>query len=100
MCVFFFKQKTAYELRISDWSSDVCSSDLRALALAALVDRDGGVVDYFKEGHNTLAFAVGALDVAAQGAHRRPVVAQPAGILGQQCVFLDGVVDADRKSVV
>src|SRR3546814_4961629 len=28
-CVFFFfKQKTAYELRISDWSSDVCSSDL------------------------------------------------------------------------
>src|SRR3546814_7988741 len=29
-CLFFFKQKTAYELRISDWSSDVCSSDLRA----------------------------------------------------------------------
>src|SRR3546814_6726247 len=28
--VFFFKQKTAYELRISDWSSDVCSSDLHA----------------------------------------------------------------------
>src|SRR3546814_9602603 len=33
--IFFFKQKTAYELRISDWSSDVCSSDL-----AALVDVD------------------------------------------------------------
>src|SRR3546814_5455048 len=28
-CIFFFKQKTAYEMRISDWSSDVCSSDLR-----------------------------------------------------------------------
>src|SRR3546814_15604827 len=28
MIVFFFKQKTAYEMRISDWSSDVCSSDL------------------------------------------------------------------------
>src|SRR3546814_14493557 len=27
-CIFFFKQKTAYEMRISDWSSDVCSSDL------------------------------------------------------------------------
>src|SRR3546814_6133138 len=27
--MFFFKQKTAYELRMSDWSSDVCSSDLR-----------------------------------------------------------------------
>src|SRR3546814_6522974 len=31
--VFFFKQKTAYELRISDWSSDVCSSDLPPLLL-------------------------------------------------------------------
>src|SRR3546814_5511980 len=29
MYIFFFKQKTAYEMRISDWSSDVCSSDLR-----------------------------------------------------------------------
>src|SRR3546814_16265699 len=31
-CFFFFKQKTAYELRISDWSSDVCSSDLLGTA--------------------------------------------------------------------
>src|SRR3546814_6554304 len=32
LCVFFFfKQKTAYEMRISDWSSDVCSSDLNML---------------------------------------------------------------------
>src|SRR3546814_11956665 len=30
---FFFKQKTAYEMRISDWSSDVCSSDLEVLDL-------------------------------------------------------------------
>src|SRR3546814_17126359 len=33
-CVLFFKQKTAYELRISDWSSDVCSSDLRPRRLS------------------------------------------------------------------
>src|SRR3546814_4350797 len=32
--VFFFKQKTAYEMRISDWSSDVCSSDLQAHPVA------------------------------------------------------------------
>src|SRR3546814_10298972 len=32
---FFFKQKTAYEMRISDWSSDVCSSDLRRYDAAA-----------------------------------------------------------------
>src|SRR3546814_18984455 len=36
ICVFFFfKQKTAYEMRISDWSSDVCSSDLAEAAAAA-----------------------------------------------------------------
>src|SRR3546814_12508373 len=34
MYFFFFKQKTAYEMRISDWSSDVCSSDLIAVAAA------------------------------------------------------------------
>src|SRR3546814_9011288 len=37
---FFFKQKTAYEMRISDWSSDVCSSDL----LYALPDAQLDVV--------------------------------------------------------
>src|SRR3546814_9599584 len=37
MCLFFFfKQKTAYEVRISDWSSDVCSSDLETQFAAAL----------------------------------------------------------------
>src|SRR3546814_19255733 len=45
---FFFKQKTAYEMRISDWSSDVCSSDLFAgqveaddALVAALAEADG-----------------------------------------------------------
>src|SRR3546814_8542991 len=42
MMVYFFKQKTAYELRISDWSSDVCSSDLLAMpGLAALAGFEG-----------------------------------------------------------
>src|SRR3546814_1586798 len=35
---FFFKRKTAYELRISDWSSDVCSSDLRCRVGRAKID--------------------------------------------------------------
>src|SRR3546814_10086255 len=34
---FFFKQKTAYEMRISDWSSDVCSSDLHLQAANAAI---------------------------------------------------------------
>src|SRR3546814_10571332 len=49
---FFFKQKTAYELRISDWSSDVCSSDLERRVVeqqeaahgAGPADEDGGAV--------------------------------------------------------
>src|SRR3546814_9837380 len=46
---FFFKQKTAYEMRISDWSSDVCSSDLTAIAATgaatgAQVAEDAGAV--------------------------------------------------------
>src|SRR3546814_10459803 len=40
--VFFFKQKTAYEMRISDWSSDVCSSDLSLPRRAA----DGRHTDF------------------------------------------------------
>src|SRR3546814_5926303 len=39
---FFFKQKTAYEMRISDWSSDVCSSDLAACT-AAQPAGEGGI---------------------------------------------------------
>src|SRR3546814_3586483 len=42
--IFFFKQKTAYEMRISDWSSDVCSSDLM---------RDAGADFEHQAGHAT-----------------------------------------------
>src|SRR3546814_7550115 len=37
---FFFKQKTAYEMRISDWSSDVCSSDLTGRIRLSLFERE------------------------------------------------------------
>src|SRR3546814_8214932 len=40
---FFFKQKTAYEMRISDWSSDVCSSDLATrIVIRAIGDVEPG----------------------------------------------------------
>src|SRR3546814_16698334 len=42
--VFFFKQKTAYEMRISDWSSDVCSSDL----LGGLDLAQGTIAPFFR----------------------------------------------------
>src|SRR3546814_7012968 len=44
---FFFKQKTAYEVRISDWSSDVCSSDRCTCAIVTLMQvqqRDDGAL--------------------------------------------------------
>src|SRR3546814_2026671 len=53
---FFFKQKTAYEMRISDWSSDVCSSDLLLVAGGPIVDV------LFRRG------AFDAADAAATGA--------------------------------
>src|SRR3546814_10391213 len=42
ICLYFFKQKTAYEMRISDWSSNVCSSDLQSPGGAGAVASPGG----------------------------------------------------------
>src|SRR3546814_2526116 len=84
MLLFFFKQRTAYEMRISDWSSDVCSSDLRAgiperpdLAIEirqavghGAVDRDNAVA----------ALETGGFRRALRG---HPIDQEPAlGILG------------------
>src|SRR3546814_1482144 len=82
--VFFFKHKTAYELRISDWSSDVCSSDLDA-RLAPLDDpfefaRMQGVNSFIASSLH-VAYAHGkrgsrwADDPAAQDAMKRKVEA-------------------------
>src|SRR3546814_9245391 len=70
----FFKQKTAYEMRISDWSSDVCSSDLRIapirqshfddLVIKRAVDpRVESVADHAAD----VEARVGAVGVAAEG---------------------------------
>src|SRR3546814_5353818 len=50
---FFFKQKTAYEMRISDWSSDVCSSDLTRANLRSVRD-DGDHAGRFASGFSLL----------------------------------------------
>src|SRR3546814_10733100 len=73
LCFFCFKQKTAYEMRISDWSSDVCSSDLepRYVVLA--------VLDEPKGNKETYGYATGGW-VAAPVIHR--VVARIAPVLG------------------
>src|SRR3546814_6355108 len=90
---FFFKQKTAYEMRISDWSSDVCSSDLLepdvVLVAAVVVDlvvagAQGGVDDAHEAPHD-------AVLVEAGDAVEQPLESGARG----------GVLHvADRKSVV
>src|SRR3546814_4572847 len=86
--VFFFKQKTAYELRISDWSSDVCSSDLvwrNWLAHAAQQGADIRGIDATRgAGFSDSAMAIQAA-IAGQGVvlGRRVLVADDlaAGLL-------------------
>src|SRR3546814_5301942 len=55
---FFFKQKTAYEMRISDWSSDVCSSDLKG-ATTVWERWNGDVGDVAMNSYNH--YALGAV---------------------------------------
>src|SRR3546814_6722434 len=71
--MFFFKQETAYEMRISDWSSDVCSSDLRTIASQAALSRfvvtelrpgtetssDDEIVDYIRQSGQTSYHPIG-----------------------------------------
>src|SRR3546814_7858357 len=90
---FFFKQKTAYEMRISDWSSDVCSSDL--LPAAVMVDQGPQRIELQAQAreeaqqrgldhHAPVADAVvdAALEQAADQAERRSEERR----VGKECV--------------
>src|SRR3546814_1148838 len=71
--VFFFKQKTAYEMRISDWSSDVCSSDLGALNDGVVVPRGAcGCAGFFDEpGVLSQAYLAGSQGMKGDAGGRR-----------------------------
>src|SRR3546814_12037881 len=94
---FFFKQKTAYEMRISDWSSDVCSSDLAGAEAAALhpVARAAEVeVDLVVAARGTFARAGGEVfRLSAAELQRHRVL---AGVEGQQAVAV-AVQDGARR---
>src|SRR3546814_15093803 len=87
-CIFFFKQKTAYEMRISDWSSDVCSSDLLKRAQAApgqftLTDIVGRVV------HKTRSSVLAIVSIRLVASYANP----PAVVMQAiQFVFTIAVV--------
>src|SRR3546814_1990759 len=74
---FFFKQKTAYEMRISDWSSDVCSSDLK--------------INY-KVREHSLAKVPNLLVVGKREAEEGTVALRVLGGQGQQVLSLDEAV--------
>src|SRR3546814_3842403 len=83
---FFFKQKTAYEMRISDWSSDVCASDLRAMAPAGAAHRDGQVA---------LAFALIARQQVFQHAGELVEEGAEAGVL-RHVIGHRGILSAEQ----
>src|SRR3546814_8953973 len=70
---FFFKQKTAYEMRISDWSSDVCSSDLAGDVAggerrqAPAMEAREGAVDVGEAGPGQHALGGDVAELLAQG---------------------------------
>src|SRR3546814_17717444 len=99
-CFFFFKQKTAYEMRISDWSSDVCSSDLSVVRAPRLRCR----LRNHRAGHGRPVRALG-LSLCAQGGRAaglsqldgHPKSQWGDGLLHAQCLEPDA---PERKSVV
>src|SRR3546814_4505727 len=74
---FFFKQKTAYEMRISDWSSDVCSSDLSKCASAKIAPRTEECfmsVNALVANNLPIPSALGSLDAYIGAVNRIPVL--------------------------
>src|SRR3546814_13417408 len=96
ICVCFFKQKTAYEMRTSDWSSDVCSSDLERILRGAEKVAAAAIDDAVRRaiGQDTLIdrgilerrveLAIGAVDADL------PVIAE--ALFGANDIFIDRLV--------
>src|SRR3546814_1071890 len=98
--VFFFKQKTAYEMRISDWSSDVCSSDLTLIVAPMQHRQDLVLIDALERDHVDLDRQPGR-PRRRQPLQHRPDVAVPRYMretFGVQAVQADIDAPEDRKS--
>src|SRR3546814_18881735 len=92
MLFFFFKQKTAYEMRISDWSSDVCSSDLLIVGDARMFAHDGALHDALAVDHAAEPARPGGVDqcVGHRAAiDRRDIAAEQDAVIGDD--------DAERR---
>src|SRR3546814_6212846 len=83
---FFFKQKTAYEMRISDWSSDVCSSDLEGRGEDQAQPDQGGREPFLQPvppypGTDPLELPRHALEIIDRRSHPLPPFEALAGVL-------------------
>src|SRR3546814_5444179 len=92
--VFFFKQKTAYEMRISDWSSDVCSSDLFIAGVS------GPLLDVFFVRSSMDRRAVVATKAACQTLSHLAKLIYFAHAMGGESGADEVAMGIDRKSVV
>src|SRR3546814_14042127 len=98
--VFFFKQKTAYELRMSDWSSDVCASDLsgRRSGYGKVVEVDHGNGYVTRYAHNSrLGVQVGDLVRSGQQIAKAGSTGSSTGAHVHFEVWQDGRVPNPRK---
>src|SRR3546814_13973973 len=119
LLLFFFKQKTAYEMRISDWSSDVCSSDLLGLARHVVLGEAGVIGRDFHRAVMAEALQPGGtgagrgIDLAAVfglqhlAVFLHQILCHAAAELLRNCIGLLGKIGriggldaADRQSVV
>src|SRR3546814_2606293 len=113
---FFFKQKTAYEMRISDWSSDVCSSDLAQRQCFSRFDgepsadqlaryfhldqTDRDLIGTLRGDHNRLGFTVMLTSARFLGAFPVSPSEIPASVLATVIEQLALEPATDRTSVV
>src|SRR3546814_9325094 len=86
---FFFKQKTAYEMRISDWSSDVCSSDL--LIVTTRFPRDSAAryaaeTDFGEWGHRLEVFGLDLRHTPSVEAFCAQLLRSEERRVGKECV--------------
>src|SRR3546814_5314005 len=114
LCFFCFKQKTAYEMRISDWSSDVCSSDLEGQRPSRMDVIPAGPTRRRRSAEAKARIIASSFEPGANIAE----IARTHGLLPQQLYawrhdsipgkrlagkklsFVPAVIEEDRKSVV
>src|SRR3546814_13358595 len=100
ICFFFFKQKPAYEMRISDWSSDVCSSDLAAAIFAGASEKVRERRQFLERGKLVDHAIETALLIGFQAHDRADRALEPHGDQGPERRKMVGLTGHEAPAVV